>query len=143
MRSNRSSRAQSLLNDLLDESRRHHTDNWNNLDKIRREILQAIDQADSSRGTSIREAFANIRTYCLELVMEGEKLNKSQRILSSLKCTTLRESAIKEAYGTTFEWIFSELVLEGRNDQASYNGSNKVVEYTGSQERQDLENLPL
>jgi ATPase subunit of ABC transporter with duplicated ATPase domains len=112
VRSNRSSRVQSLLNDLLDESRRHHTDNRDKLDKIRTEILQAIDQADSSRGASIREAFANIRTYCLELVREGEKLNKSQRVLRSLKCTTLRESAIKEAYWKTFEWIFSERVFE-------------------------------
>lgn len=112
MRSNRSSRVQSLLNDLLDESRRNHTDNRNKLDKIRTEILQAIDKADSSRSAGVREAFANIRTYCLDLVREGEKLNKSQRVLRSLKCTTLREAAIKEAHEKTFEWIFGEREFE-------------------------------
>ncbi len=76
------------------------------------DILQAIDQADSNRGANFREAFGDIRTYCLELVVEGEKLYKSQRVLRSLKYTNLRESAIKEAYRTTFEWIYSEQVFE-------------------------------
>jgi len=57
-----------------------------------------------------------MRKYCLELAREGRNLDKSQRVLRSLKHTTFRESAIKEAYGDTFEWIFGENVFqkEGR-----------------------------
>ena len=108
--SNKQSRVQSLLNDLLAENRRNEINNSNKLDEIRKEILMAIDQTDSRQAARSEDAFANIGTGCLELAREGEKLDKSQRILRSLnfKYIKMREEAIKEAHAETFEWIFNE-----------------------------------
>lgn len=117
--SNQSSRVYSLLNDLQDQTKRNRNENHNTLNNIRTEILKAIDQANSNQTAYARESFDSIRTYCLELVSEGKKLEKEQRILRSLKCTMLRESSIKEAYKETYRWIFSETVFQ-RMGQPSY-----------------------
>jgi hypothetical protein len=88
----------SLLNRLADQR----------IDDLSKEILQAVKQQDKVIAFGV---ITSKLTALVEQVYEAEIHN----LLLSLDFTTRtgREASIEEAYGRTFEWIFSETESSG------------------------------